>query len=142
MPWRVGTALAVGSWDDTVVFLPDALAGLPALGRRIDIVPGCLPRASATVVAALLLQGAAAPWRARQQETRLPGTRDGVAQTRSLSRREFKELVVEAPVAMLPAEDMSARSPWPSPWPWGVGRARSAPICRWRNAHLPIIGEA
>lgn len=138
MPWRVGTALAVGSSVDTVVVLPDALAGLPALGRQIDIVPDCLARASATVVAALLLLGTAALWRARQQEMRLPGTRDGLAQTRRLSRREFEEVVAEAPVAVPPAEGMSARSPWP----WGVGRARSPPICRWKNAYLPIIGEA
>ena len=96
LPWWLGVVLAVGSWFGIVLFLPEAVVGLPVAGRRLASVMERIAWVPATVVAALLLISAAGSWRKGQRKRRLLDSRNGIASIRSLSWREFEELVAEA----------------------------------------------
>ncbi len=96
LPWWLWVALAAGSWAGIVVFLHDVVAALPAIGTRLAGVADRLAWVPATVVAAVFLAWAAASWREGRRKRRLLDTRTGVASIRSLSWREFEELVAEA----------------------------------------------
>ncbi len=95
-PWWVGVALAAGSWMGIVHILPDALAGLPLAGPGLAGLMDRFAWAPATAVAALFLLWALASWRHGRRKRRRLDTRTGVASIRSLSWREFEELVAEA----------------------------------------------
>ena len=96
LPWWVGVALAAASWVGIAHVLPDVLAGLPVAGRQLGIVMDRLAWAPATAAAAFFLLWALASWREGRRKRRLLDTRTGVASIRSLSWREFEELVAEA----------------------------------------------
>ena len=96
LPWWLGVVLAVGSWFGIVLFLPEAVASLPVAGRRLAAVMERIAWVPATVVAGLLLISAAGSWRKGQRKRRLLDSRNGIASIRSLSWREFEELVAEA----------------------------------------------
>ena len=96
LPWWLWVVLAAGSWVGIAYVLPDALAGLPVAGRQLGIVTDRLAWAPATAAAAFFLLWALASWREGRRKRRLLDTRTGVASIRSLSWREFEELVAEA----------------------------------------------
>ena len=96
IPWWLGVVAAAGSWAAIVLFLPEAVASLPVVGRRLGAVVARVAWVPATLVAAILLIGAGLSWREALRKRRLVDSRGGIASIRSLSWREFEELVAEA----------------------------------------------
>lgn len=69
---------------------------LPVAGRWFGAVVERIVWVPATVVAAILLIGACVSWREARRKRQLVDSRGGIALIRSLSWREFEDLVAEA----------------------------------------------
>ena len=95
-PWWVAVALAAGSWVAIVLVLPVVVADFPVMGRHLGRAAERLGPLFGTAVAALFLICAAVSWRNGGRKRRLLDRRGGIASIRSLSWREFEELVAEA----------------------------------------------
>ena len=95
-PWWVAVALAAGSWVAIVLVLPVVVADFPLVGRNLGRAAERFGPLFGTAVAALLLICAAVSWRKGGRKRRLLDSRGGIASIRSLSWREFEELVAEA----------------------------------------------
>ena len=96
LPWWVAVVLAAGSWFGIVHFLPEAVGTLPVVGRRLGLVVERIAWVPATVVAAFLLILGAVTWKGGRRKRQLLDSRGDIAAIRSLSWREFEELVAEA----------------------------------------------
>ena len=95
-PWWVGVSLAAVSWVAIVFVLPEAVAEFPLMGRALGQAVERIAPLFGTAVAALFLICAAVSWLNGRRKRRLLDSRGGIASIRSLSWREFEELVAEA----------------------------------------------
>lgn len=95
-PWWVSVFLAAASWVAIVFLAPGAVREFPVAGQQLGQAMERIGWLPATALAGVFLVCA---WVSRRQSRRKRGlldTRTGTASIRSLSWREFEELVAEA----------------------------------------------
>ena len=96
LPWWLLVGLAAGSWFAIVFLAPGAVADFPVMGPQLGRALERIGWAPASAASAVFLACAWVSWRQGSRKRRLLDTRTGVASIRSLSWREFEELVAEA----------------------------------------------
>lgn len=96
LPWWVSVVLAAASWVAIVVFGPGVVRDFPVAGLQLSQGMERIAWLPATALAGVFLVCAWASRRESRRKRKLLDTRTGIASIRTLSWREFEELVAEA----------------------------------------------
>ncbi len=96
LPWWVSVLLAAASWVVIVFVAPGVVRGFPVAGPQLSQAIERIGWLPATALAGVFLVCGWASRRESRRKRRLLDTRTGIASVRTLSWREFEELVAEA----------------------------------------------